>query len=110
MQHAAVVSEAFSGGYAFFPIKSWPLSKGKTHSAAPLRPGMHGSPVLGWGFAGDLLEDAIELRERLKTCGESNLAYAQAGVMQKNARLFKSCPGNVTTKLIPVTCLNFSLK
>ena len=57
--------------------------------------------ILRWRCPGQPFENAVKLRQRLKSDPEGDFANAQAGVMQKNARLFKSCPGNVIDKIDP---------
>lgn len=55
--------------------------------------------ILGWRFARQLFEYAIELRQRLKTDRECDFAYAKIDIVQKNKRLFKSGAGNVVDKV-----------
>lgn len=53
----------------------------------------------GWRFPGELFEDAIELRERLETDCECNLADPKIDIFQKPPRRLESNPRNVINEL-----------
>jgi hypothetical protein len=51
--------------------------------------------VLGGRLAQQLLEDAVEMRERLEPDLERDLAHAQVGIQQEILRLFNANAGQV---------------
>jgi hypothetical protein len=58
-------------------------------------------PVFSGRLPREFPENAIELRQGLKARGERNLTYAQIDIVQKCARLFESCAGNVFDEVNP---------
>ena len=70
-----------------------------------------GSTELRWRFPGQFLENAIELRQRLKSRGERDFTDAQIAVIVEDLHAFSNrVRATYSTKFMPVTCLNFSLR
>ena len=57
--------------------------------------------ILRWRLAGQLFEDAVELRQRLESNRERDFAYAKINLEQKNVRLFDALAGDVIDKVYP---------
>ena len=56
-------------------------------------------PIRSRRFPRQLFENAIELRQRLKPDRECDFADAKIDIMQKGARFFEPCAGDVIDKI-----------
>src|SRR5436189_3345965 len=88
MRNAARWLRIFSGN-RFSPFRS----------ARAVLSQLHRGAVLSRRFAGQLLEDAVELRERLKSHGERDLADPQRTFLKQRRCFFVACSRHVTDEI-----------